>query len=320
MSSPHAFGGLDADTAALIFSWLSPLELVPLRRVSRSVALAVNSVANGLRTRWERRGLVWPADTGNGTGLALLLLAYLSHCSFLLRDGDSDSGVLPIARVPVRLELAKSPPMTVDLPAVDVLVPLRIWRPDLLGILSPGQAILVQEGDRRRLVPTPPVALLRVVPLPPEEAAGASQAPEAGCAQLQPSHPTALYSAACNHYAHAAPEEAGSSGDAESARVARHGLVRRGSGQSSLYVITEAQARACLERTFRGAVFERVWGDMPYGGAEAGAGGALWLVLNWAESELDQNLPLACFHDQLTLLARLHPLPGAAVATPIPAT
>jgi hypothetical protein len=352
-------GNLDADAAALVLAWLSPRELCRVSAVSRQIANVVGIVARAWRVSWERTGFSWPADVQPGSALGLLLFEYLHRCTEQLRREDSPELLLTIARVPMsaRTDLL----MQLE---VDVLIPLRAWRPDLLGVLPSRQMMSVGLVERRRLVPTPPVALLRVrssdsvsvgvgrvaaqptlvpaaQPSPSadrgrDDSAGPSRsdapasesranAPEA-TPQLEPRPPRALsaaerYGYICSFY------EQGGDMDAEEEQAEAHaqapalrcGVVQRAAGQSSLYVVTEAQARRACRGALSASSFARTWEQLPHSSLEAARGGALWLVLNWAETELSENLPLACFTQQLRellLSAPGWPSAGTALAQP----
>lgn len=307
----RCFGGLDVDTAALILTWLEPIELLPLRAVSAAVADVVNTVANGHRLRWERLGLRWPPDARSGSAIGLMFLAYLCRCSQRLTANAESCILLAISRVPMTVQLASHPQMTINLPAIDILVPIHIWRPDLLGVIGK-QVMVVEPGERRRLVPTPPVALLRVCP----SDAPAKRVLEESCGTPEQGTAAELYALACSQLDLRQASLEGATGtSAVPSGVVHCGMVRRGTGQSPLYLITEEQARQSLQRAFSPEVLSRMWSQMPSNSTESKHGGALWLVLNWAaESGMEENLPLVCFQDQLAHLLRpkgLNPLPTA---------
>lgn len=344
-------GALDSDVAALMLAWLSPRELCRARTLSRQVAAVVDAVADGLRASWERAELAWPSEVRPGSALGLMLLEYFDQCTESLGGGGAARRVVSIARVP----LSVRDPQALHMPCVHVLVPLSAWRPDLLGVLPTRQAIHVGLVERRRLVPTPPVALLRVrglgggqrapfgaaasahhqraavgtaqpsQSLVDTRASGADATPMASChaPSTAPSASTLSgdeqYKLICSFYNQPSSEDddnrlastadgphgsAVPSGPA-AAPTLRCGVVQRGAGHSSLYVVTEAQANRACRAALSAGTFGRTWAQLPHGSAEcAQHGDALWLVLSWAEAELSENLPLACFADRIRELLR----------------
>ena len=95
------------------------------------------------------------------------------------------------------------------------------------------------------------------------------------------------------------------------------GVVQRAAGQPSLYVVTEAQANRACRASLSAGTFARTWEALPHGSTEcAQLGSALWLVLSWAEAELSENLPLACFTDRIRELLHAPP-PASATASAV---
>ncbi|KAG8469120.1 hypothetical protein KFE25_007638 [Diacronema lutheri] len=244
----ECLGFLGADVAALVLAWLSPRELCRARVLSRQIVPVVDAVAASWRVSWERSGFSWPMEVRPGSALGLMLFEYLQRCTQRLRADDPDRRVVTIARV----ALSAREPCVLHVPNVDVLIPLSVWRPDLLGVLPAHQPIHIGVVEHRRLVPTPPVALLR-----------------------------------------------------------------RAAGQPSLYVVTEAQANRACRASLSAGTFARTWEALPHGSTEcAQLGSALWLVLSWAEAELSENLPLACFTDRIRELLHAPP-PASATASAV---